>query len=662
MTRREILKQAAYCLPATSLLSPTLAAAPDARSKGIIDVRNSPHAKVWNVPVNAVKMGAGFWAPRRQVNVEKSIPTMLQLLEAHGGVDNFRRLSGKKNGPRQGPLYTDSDLYKWMEAVAFVLQSGEDAKLRATFDALTDDVLAAQEPNGYLNTYWSGDLAPKRFTEMDRGHELYCLGHLLQAAIAYYRATGQTRLLDGGIKFVNYLVKDFGPDQRPLLTGHPELEMALVELYRTTSDKRYLTLAGYLLQGDGERLKLNPRQLTYMFSGKPFTSRSQLEGHSVRAMYACCGATDYYLETGDAAYWQTLKTLWTDMTARKMYITGGVGSRSQGEAFGKAYELPNLSAYMESCAAIGSMMWNWRMLAATGQARYADVMERALYNGVNSGMSLSGTMYCYRNPLELTGDPADKIRNPWYDTTCCPPNLERILASLPGYMYGQSGAGVYVHFYHDSTLQCQLPEGPGLKLTQSTKYPWTGDVEITVEPASEAQFTLFVRIPGWTRSAAVRVNGQAIAGVASGEYLPIRRQWKPGDRVQLEFAMQPEFVVANPRVTEDAGKVAVERGPLVYCMEALDQTVDSLPDLAIVANPAKLTSSPFNPGKLGGIVEVKAEGVAASKPSSGEPLYYSLARKSRQATRKVELNFIPYYTFANRETTAMQVWVPDSRT
>ncbi len=605
-------------------------------------------------------MGPGFWAPRREVNVEKSIPTMLELLEEHGIMDNFRRLSGKKNVPRRGPLYTDSDVYKWMEAVAFVLQPGNPgnaAGLRATFDRLTDEILAGQDASGYLNTYWSGELASKRFTEMDRGHELYCLGHLLQAAIAYYRATGDTRLLDGGIKFVNYLASNFGPDKRPLLTGHPELEMALVELYRTTQDKRYLNLAGYLLHGDGERLKLTPRQITYLFSGEPFTSRTQLEGHAVRAMYACCGATDYYMETGDAAFWNTLQTLWRDMVSHKMYITGGVGSRAQGEAFGQAYELPNLLAYTESCAAIGNMMWNWRMLAATGDARYTDVMERALYNGVNSGMSLSGTMYCYRNPLEHTGDASDKIRNPWYDTTCCPPNLERVLASLPGYMYGLSRDGVYVHLYHDNTLDCRLADDTALKLSQTTKYPWDGVVEITAEPARDAQFTLFVRIPGWSRSAKASVNGQPIAGVKAGEYLPIARRWKRGDRVRLEFPMLPEFIAANPRVSDDAGKVAIQRGPLVYCMEGLDQTVDALPDVSIAGDPSRLSATAFKPDVLGGIVEVKAEGVLGSRPSAQEPLYFPWANR-QQSGRKVELTLIPYYAFSNREPTGMQVWVP----
>ncbi len=657
MTRRDLLRAGAAFAPASSFLFAAPETGGDWRSQGILELAQSPHAKVRNIPVRAVRMGEGFWAPRRAVNVETSIPTMLQLLEEHGVVDNFLRLSGQRNVPRRGPLYTDSDLYKWMEAAAFVLQSADDPKLRAACERLTGIILSAQEPSGYLNTYWSDERTAQRFTEMDRGHELYCLGHMLQGAIAYYRATGDTKLLDGGIRFVDYLVRDFGPAKRPLLTGHPELEMALVELYRTTRDQRYLELAGYLLHGDGERLRMTKAQYTYNFSGKPFPSRTILEGHAVRAMYACCGATDYYLETGDAGYRNALETLWQDMVSHKMYITGGVGSRAQGEAFGQPYELPNLLAYTESCAAIGSMMWNWRMLAATGEARFADVIERALYNGVNSGMSLAGNMYCYRNPLELTGDPSDRIRNPWYDTTCCPPNLERILGSLPGYLYGASADGIYVHLYHSSVLDWHLADGTALKLVQTTRYPWDGTVEITAEPTRDAEFTLFLRVPGWSVSARAAVNGRPVTGARPGEYLAIRRVWKRGDRVRLELPIEPQLVAANPRVSDDAGKVAVQRGPLIYCLEGLDQNGASLADLSIVADPSKIRAAEFRPGVLGGIVEIKAEGAVSARPSAQAPLYYPFAAAPKPA-RPTELTFIPYYTFSNREPTEMAVWVP----
>ncbi len=379
---------------------------------GIADFSNSPFAKLKPVPVRAVTIQDGFWAKRRTTNVTASIPSMHDQLIAHGRMDNFLRLDGKSSAPQIGPVYSDSDIYKWTEAAGFALQSADHPQLRATTNAMIHDVVAAQEPSGYLNTYYQDDRKSLRmlYDTQTTGHELYCIGHMLQGAIAYYRATGDRTLLDAGIRFVDdFLLPNYGPgaNQKGIVAGHPEIEMALVELYRTTGKRAYVDLAGYILHGD-ERIPLRPQQITYMFCGIPFTSRTQLEGHAVRAMYACCGATDYYLETGDPAYWKTLNTLWDDLTSHQLYVTGGVGARQEGEAFGDPYELPNARAYGESCAAIGNMMWNWRMLAASGEAKFTDVIERALYNGINSGMSLDGTTYCYRNPLAF--DPSGDSR------------------------------------------------------------------------------------------------------------------------------------------------------------------------------------------------------------------------------------------------------------
>jgi uncharacterized protein len=637
----------------------------DWQKQGVVSVDRSPYAKLHAVPISAVKMGDGFWSARRAINVEKSIPTMLAELEQHGVVDNFLRLEGKSKVPRRGPVYTDSDIYKWMEAVAFVLQSGDQPaanreKLRAEFDRLTGIIAAAQEPTGYLNTYWSEERTPKRFTEMHRSHELYCMGHLLQAAIAYYRATGDRKLLDVGIRFANYMVENFGPQKRPALTGHPEFEMALVELYRTTGDRHYLDFAGYLLSGvDRERLHLTDDQVQYMFSGKPFTSRTEFEGHAVRAMYASCGATDYYMETGDAAYLKTLQTLWSDLVNRKMYITGGVGSREAGEAFGEAYELPNAQAYGESCAAIGNMMWNWRMLLALGESRFADTMERALYNGINSGMSLSGTLYCYRNPLESTGE---KIRNEWYDTTCCPPNLERILASLPGYMYSTSAQGVYVNLFHASTLDWHLENGTAIRIAQQTEYPWKGAVDIAVDPARTAEFSLFVRIPAWSDGTTVALAPPEPFAARQetpkpGEYFEIHRRWQPGDKVHVEFAIAPRLVRANPLVREDAGRVALERGPLVYCLEQPDQPGFNLFDASLLDDGSSFAGS-FQPDLLGGVVVLKHRGSVVDRPFSGEPLYVPFDQQIERPGKVVALTFIPYYAWANREQSGMEVWVP----
>jgi DUF1680 family protein len=634
------------------------------KDEGILFVDKSPYAKLHNVPVHAVTITEGFWGTRRETNVKKSIPSMEKLLEANGRMNNYLRLAGKSDAPQSGPVYSDSDVYKWTEAVGFQLQSGDAPELRALSEKIIREIVAVQEPNGYLNTYYVADRAKQRMTpETQRwGHELYNIGHMIQGAIAYYRATGERTLLDAGIRFVDdYLLRSFGPgtDKQPLFSGHPEIELALIELYRTTGDQRHLELAGYILQGD-DRIKVPRHAYVYHFCGIPFTSRTHLEGHAVRAMYACCGATDYYMETGDQKYWKTLDVLWNDLVSSQMYVTGGVGARSDGEAFGDSYELPNFTAYGESCAAIGNMMWNWRMLAATGDAKYADVIERALYNGINSGMSLDGTLYCYRNPLSFDPAGGDRIRNPWYDTTCCPPNLERIFASLPGYLYSTSKDGLYLHLYENSQLDWHLEDGTGLKVEQKTNYPWDGAVEISVTPAKSTEFTFYLRIPEWCNSAQVAVNGKSMSGVTPGQYLAVRRRWSPRDAIHLKFGMAPQVIEANRRVVDDYGRVAVQRGPLVYCLEQLDQPQGvSLYDVSLDLRQDSLSAfhEEFDKDLLGGIVVLKHAGAWAEKTSSDGKLYRAYTTTVPKG-RQVELKFIPYYAWANRAATPMQVWTP----
>jgi uncharacterized protein len=640
---------------------------PKWRDEGVIDLSKSPHAKLKTVPVHAVEIEPGFWSRRRAINVESSIPSMHDQLVAHGRMDNFLRLTNQSAAPQVGPYYSDSDIYKWMEAVGFVLQSGDRPELRKTTEGMIRAVVAVQEPGGYLNTYYVGEHKSERMLPHSQqvGHELYCLGHMLQGAIAYYRATGDPTLLNAGIRFVDdFLLPNYGPgpNQKPIVAGHPEIEMSLIELYRTTGNRRYLDLAGYILHGD-DRLSLKHRDIVYMYCGIPFTSRTRLEGHAVRAMYACCGATDYYLETGDPAYLQTLNTLWHDLSEHQMYITGGVGARSEGEAFGDAYELPNARAYGESCAAIGNMMWNWRMLSATGESRFADVMERALYNGINSGMSLDGKLYCYRNPLAHDPTSGDKIRNPWYDTTCCPPNLERTFASLPGYFYSIADDGVYVHLYDNSTMNWRLASGTPIKLTQKTEYPWEGTIRLSVAPAKTEVFTVYVRIPAWSRTSTVKVNGEAVEGVVAGRYLPIRRSWKGNDLVEIVLDMEPRAVKANPAVTEDTARVAMQRGPIVFCMEQLDQAAGRDPRdfYFYTARVGAQGTAKYEPNLLNGVVTLKQPGSYTAPPAS-QPLYEpEIATEvvPVQPTGPTTLKLIPYYAWANREESAMQVWIPD---
>jgi hypothetical protein len=644
------------------------------KDAGVLDLSRSPYAKLKSVPVRAVTIQDGFWSQRRKTNLNSSIPTMRDQLLSHGRMDNFLRLESKSSAPQKGPVYSDSDIYKWAEAVGFALQTADQPQLRESTAAMIRDVVAIQEPSGYLNTYYQDDRKPLRmkYDTQTTGHELYCIGHMLQGAIALYRANGDRTLLDAAMRFVDgFLLPNFGPgpDQKGIVAGHPEIEMALVELYRTTGERKYLELAGYILHGD-QRIPLRPQQIVYMYCGIPFTSRTRLEGHAVRAMYACCGATDYYLETGDQAYWKTLNTLWDDLTRHQLYVTGGVGARETGEAFGDPYELPNARAYGESCAAIGMMMWNWRMLAASGEARFTDVIERAVYNGINSGMSLDGTTYCYRNPLAFdpSGDSSDRhdpeghIRNPWYDTTCCPPNLERTFASLPGNFYSTSDEGVYIHLYDNSEMNWRLHDGNELKILQQTNYPWNGQVKLSVSPATPAEFTVFLRIPGWSAKNSVKVNGTTASGARAGEYLAVRRRWSANDVVEMEFDMTTHLLKANPAVVEDRGRVAFQRGPIVFCQEQIDQP-DQLDragaaDLsAYVVHPDEKTTARFEANLLDGVMTLEHPGTI--RRASADPgLYFPASEAVEVKETPTTLKLIPYYAWANRGPAAMQVWIP----
>ena len=610
------------------------------KDMGVVETSASPHARLHAVPVRAVRMRDGFWLPRMEAARLRGIPRLLGLLEEHGVVDNFRRISGRKQCERRGPYFTDSDLYKWMEAAAFVLQWKDDPAVREMLDKVIDEVVAIQNPDGYLNTYFVDERKDKRFSNLAAEHELYCAGHLFQAAVAHYRATGHSRLLGAALKYADYLTTVFGPGRIEQADGHPEVEMALVELYRTTGRKEYLDLAGFFLD-------------LYRFA-----ARTQIEGHAVRAAYLCCGGADYYMETGKQPYWEAADRMWQDMTGRKLYITGGIGATSHGEAFGAPFDLPNATSYAETCAGIASGMWNWRMLAATGQARFADEMERVLYNGFLSGVSLEGSEYFYVNPLESAGG---HKRRPWYDCTCCPPNVLRMLASLPGYIYSTSREGLWVHLYDNNELTWRLEDGRGVRVVQETKYPWEGGVTLTIQPDSAAEFSVFVRIPGWCVEPKLRVNGQDIESpVTPGTYCYVRRSWTPGDRLELDLPMPVVVQTADPRVRANLGRVAITRGPLVYCFESVDNPgVNVLAAAVPVDAKGEVESrTAYRADLLGGVTVVSVEAVASDYEKTSGGLYRPTRAGGMPKVRRVHLHAIPYYAWCNRGDSQMVVWVP----
>lgn len=608
------------------------------KDAGVISTGVSPHVRITPIPIHAVEMREGFWKPRMEANRKASLPALLKLLEENGVVDNFRLVSKRKTGVRRGPYFTDSDLYKWMEAAAWTLQSSSDPALHKLLDDVIDEVVAAQCEDGYLNTFFTGDLAEQRFRNLGDEHELYCAGHLFQAAVAHYRSTGQTKLLDAATRYADYLVRTFGPGKNENVDGHPEVEMALIELYRTTGKRPYLDLAGFFL------------------TKQDFTHKTSVQGHAVRAGYLGCGGVDLFAETGDAATKAAVLSQWRDMGFAKVYITGGVGARGAGEAFGDPYELPNETAYSETCAAISNGMWSLRMLGLSGDAQYADMMERVLYNGFLSGVSLDGTHYFYVNPISCM---RDYKREPWYGCTCCPPNVERTFASLPGYMYGISKDGAWVHLYDNSRVEWRLTSGIKFSIEQETRYPWDGKVVIKVSPAAATEFALYLRVPSWCRKAAVKVNGKSMSGVASGGYFKIQRIWEPTDLVEMDMDMPVELIESDPRVRENLGSVAIQRGPVVYCVENIDNPGIPVRDLAVA--PKASLKTEFQPALLGGVETIVFKGSYLPEGTDRGPLYRPLDAYKQVKEKEALITAIPYYAWANRGLSRMVVWIPLKR-
>jgi DUF1680 family protein len=626
------------------------------------------------VPFTAVHFNDVFWAPRIETNRTVTIPFAFQKCEETRRIYHFERaaaaLRGEQLQDKRPPGYPfdDTDPYKVLEGASYTLSVHPDAKLDSYLDNLIAKIGAAQEKDGYLYTTRTIDpekphpWAGKNRWELEKvdSHELYNLGHLYEAAVAHYQATGKRSLLDIALKTADLLTNTFGPEKKSIWPGHQITEMGLVKLYRVTGEQRYLDLAKFMLDvrgPDGDRGA--GRQ--YNQSHMKIVEQTEPVGHAVRATYMYSGIADVAALTGDPAYMNAIDKIWESMVGRKFYITGGIGSTGSGEAFGRDYELPNMSAYNETCAAIGNDYWNHRLFLLHADARYIDVMERTLYNGLISGVSLDGKSFFYPNPLESKGQ---HQRSPWFGVACCPGNITRFLASVPGYVYAQQGATLYVNLFVNSNAEIKMDNGRTVKMVQETRYPWDGAVKMTVNPDKRGQFTINVRIPGWARDEAVpsdlyrfqdkvseqvtiKVNGKAEPLKIEKGYVSLNRDWKSGDVIELALPMPVRRIVANDQVEADRGRVALQRGPIVYCAEWPDNPGGRVRSL-MLPDSAKLTAE-FKPDLLGGVTVVKSRVIGASYDSDGK-----LIRAEQGFTA------IPYYVWANRGRGEMAVWIANN--
>jgi hypothetical protein len=617
----------------------------------IINFTDSSKNKLTPCSISSVKI-KGFMNDYLETMLKVTIPSQYELLESTGRIDNFRIASGKKEGSFKGLVFNDSDVYKWLEAASYALLFTNDDDLKEKIDNTIKEVKDAQEDNGYLNTYFMFERKKERWTDLATKHELYCAGHLIQAAIAHKRVTGEDTLFDVATKFADLIVDTFGPDKKRGAPGHPEIEMALVELYRETKNQKYLNLAKYFLEERGNGYASTYRFFNpeYYIDHKPFKELDEMTGHAVRMLYLCTGATDIYLEAGDEEIFSTIERLWENLVTKKMYITGGAGSRYEGESFGEDYELPNRRAYTETCAAIASYMWNYRMFLATGEAKYVDLMELVLYNGLLSGISIDGKHYFYVNPLE---DRGKKRRQPWYECACCPPNIARTLTSFPGYIYATSDEGIYINLYENSQANIIYKEKE-VKITQETDYPWDEKIRIIVSTEVIDPFSLFLRIPSWANVFDITVDGEKLNKNLEKGFLKIFKPWKGPHEITLNLPMDIKFVESHPFVRENLDKVALKRGPMVYCIEKADNKEGDVWNYQIDLNE-KIEPENYQINSKR-VIKLKAKGYYEDL-RNWEGKLYSQAGRIKGAKKKTDINLIPYFAWANREEGPMAVWI-----
>ncbi len=637
----------------------------------------------------SVSIRDNFWQKYTELVRNKVIPYQWDVFndniadaDPSGAIRNFRIAAGEEEGEFYGMVFQDSDVAKWLEAVAYSLESHPDPELEKQADEVIDLIGRAQRPDGYLNTYFIVNGLEKRWTNLHECHELYCAGHMIEAAVAYYEATGKRKFLDIVCKLADHIDTVFGPEEGKLkgYPGHQEIELALVKLYRVTGNKKYLDLAKYFLDERGKKpyyfdiewekrgkkefwpghRNMGPQ---YEQSHLPVREQTEAVGHSVRAVYMYTAMADVAMETGDEELLEACRRLWNNIVYKRMYITGAIGSQVHGESFTFDYDLPNDTVYAETCAAIGLIFFANRMLQVEPKGQYADVLERALYNGVISGMSLDGKRFFYVNPLEVNPEACEKngnmrhvkpIRQKWFACACCPPNVARLIASLDHYIYGVKDNVVYTHLYIGSSSEVDI-DGTIVGITQNTNYPWDGKVSININLNGSKEFGLGLRIPGWCNDAKVSINGKQvdIASTTVDGYAIIKRDWQGGDRIEVDLPMEPLRMRSNPLVRADIGKVAIQNGPIVYCLEE----VDNGPNLHTLVLPkdADLDVS-FREDLLGGVNVITAQGERAKVESWGQELYKANACAEYEP---INLTFVPYYAWVNREPGQMAVWVKE---
>jgi DUF1680 family protein len=587
-----------------------------------------------SVPFNQVNIDDAFWNPRLKAHAQTTLQVCIsQMRDSTKRISNFEKAAGLKEGKHEGIYFDDSDVYKAMEGIAYSLVNNYNAEYEKLLDYWIVLVAKSQQPDGYLNTYYTLSYPDECWTDMEK-HEMYCGGHMIEAAVAHFRATGKKTFLDVAVKFADYIDATFGPGKRHWVTGHEEIELALVKLFNVTQNRKYLDLAHWLLEERGhghgkgaiwEHPKLGPE---YCQDDVPVSKITDIKGHAVRAMYLFTGMADVASEKNVPQYVVALNRVWDDVAERNMYITGGIGSSRTNEGFTEDYDLPNKTAYCETCASIGMVFWNNRMNLLSGDAKYADVLERSLYNGVLAGVSLEGDLFFYVNPLESDGN---HHRQRWFGCACCPSNISRFIPSVGNYIYVKGENEIFVNLYMGSETNLEI-SGTETKLTQKTDYPWNGKISLEVNPSKATTFSLKMRIPGWCKSFKISVNGEigTTPEVKNG-YAVIERKWASGDVVELALDMPVELIAANPRVTENSGKRAVRRGPLVYCMEETDNKNIGFDDAILDQNTVFLPEE--GKGKLKGMTLLNA------------------------VSEQNKFTLVPYFSWANRKPGKMKTWI-----